>query len=325
MRRLLLGIPLLAACSTAVSDAALRDLRARFEASEQARIEVSRKVEELDNRVFLLTDQVESQKVLAGQKGGEPRLPVITLQPSTAPRPGDTVLGGGAAAESSEQEPTELDPPTVIGGGARTTIKMDGDGTPWLDHGEGGAARIAPANAGAVAGRRGRSVAPAVERGLGVTRGKPPLVDEVVGGGSAPVASPAATGIADDPTALYRAAYGKLKAGQNAQAADDLRAFVRRFPRHDLADNAQYWLAESFYERKAYDDAELEFRTVIRRWPSGNKAPDALLKLAYCLLVRGDVTLGRTTLQQVVEHYPRTDAAALAMKRLSELPTESKP
>ena len=86
-------------CGSATVNAELRDLRARFETSERARAELSRKVEELDNRVFLLTDQVESQKVALSRRGGEPRLPVVTLAPPTerVEPPARRALGGGLA------------------------------------------------------------------------------------------------------------------------------------------------------------------------------------------------------------------------------------
>ena len=118
------------------------------------------------------------------------------------------------------------------------------------------------------------------------------------------------------------AALAKVRA--ELKVSETRLAFVRRFPQHDLADNAQDWLAETFYARADYKTAAPEFRAVIRLWPSGNKAPDALLKFAYCMLADGRAVEGRTTLQEVVDHYPRTEAAALAQKRLAELPTEAK-
>jgi TolA-binding protein len=63
---------------------------------------------------------------------------------------------------------------------------------------------------------------------------------------------------------------------------------------------------------------------VVARWPSGNKAPDALLKLGYCLLSLGDKPGGRLTLEQVRREYPRTEAAHLAGSKLAELPPEER-
>jgi tol-pal system protein YbgF len=97
---------------------------------------------------------------------------------------------------------------------------------------------------------------------------------------------------------------------------------VHRYPHHDYADNAQYWLGECFYDQKRYDKAAPEFRAVITRWPTGNKAPDAMLKLGFSLLALGDADKGGKVLREVPATYPRTEAARLASERLAQLSTE---
>lgn len=121
---------------------------------------------------------------------------------------------------------------------------------------------------------------------------------------------------ADDAGESYRAAVELVKAGNHAQAIDGLRAFLRKYPRHDYADNAQYWLGEAFYAQKDYPHALAEFRSVIETYPRGNKVPDALLKVGYCYQALGQSEKARAVLEQVVNLYPKTEPAALATKRL---------
>ena len=121
---------------------------------------------------------------------------------------------------------------------------------------------------------------------------------------------------ADEAGESYRAAVELVKAGSHAQAIDGLRAFLRKYPRHDYADNAQYWLGEAFYAQKDYPHALAEFRTVIETYPRGNKVPDALLKVGYCYQALGQSEKARAVLEQVVNLYPKTEPAALATKRL---------
>jgi TolA-binding protein len=66
-------------------------------------------------------------------------------------------------------------------------------------------------------------------------------------------------------------------------------------------------------------EAANEFRVVVTRFPFGNKAPDALLKLAFCLISLGDAGKARAVLAEVPRSYPRTEAARLATERLEEL------
>jgi len=123
-------------------------------------------------------------------------------------------------------------------------------------------------------------------------------------------------GNADEAGESYRAAVELVKAGSHGPAVDGLRAFLRRYPRHDYADNAQYWLGEAFYAQKDYPHALAEFRTVIETYPRGNKVPDALLKVGYCYQALGQTEKARAVLEQVVNLYPKTEPAALATKRL---------
>ena len=105
-------------------------------------------------------------------------------------------------------------------------------------------------------------------------------------------------------------------AGKTDEAVAALRAFLRHYPRHDYADNAQYWLGEAYYAQKDYQHALVEFRATIETYPRGNKVPDALLKVGYCYQALGQADKARAVLEQVVNLYPKTEPAALAAKRL---------
>ena len=114
----------------------------------------------------------------------------------------------------------------------------------------------------------------------------------------------------------YRAAVELVRGGDHATAIANLRTFLRTYPRHDYADNAQYWLGEAYYAQKDYPHALTEFRNVIETYPRGNKVPDALLKVGYCYHALGQSEKAKAVLEQVVNLYPKTEPAALAAKRL---------
>jgi len=117
----------------------------------------------------------------------------------------------------------------------------------------------------------------------------------------------------------YRAAVELVKAGDHAAGSAALRGFLAKHPRHDFADNAQYWLGEAYYAQQDYPNALIEFRNVIETYPRGNKVPDALLKVGYCYLALGQTEKARAVLEQVVNLYPKTEPAATAAKRLESL------
>lgn len=286
---------LLAGCADTVTQAQLADLQKRLESEQRRTAAAEHKLDELENRVFLLTDQVESQKVAAIHHARQPAaLPVVTLKPDT---PSDPAADDGTEEIVYEGAAKSPDPAH-----ARTVLRIDGTHV---------AARRGPARAPSSATI---PVSATSDDNLGVAPAPP-----IRAGSPSSVerAAPAA-----EPLQLYKSAYDDLRAGRHDAAEKGFRDFVRLYPHHDYADNAQYWLGEVFYDEKRYDKAAPEFRAVLTRWPTGNKAPDAMLKLGFSLIALGDVDKGGKVLREVPAAYPRTEAARLASERLAQLGTE---
>jgi tol-pal system protein YbgF len=130
---------------------------------------------------------------------------------------------------------------------------------------------------------------------------------------------PAAPG--GDQTA-YNQAFDILKSGKYADALVAFKQFMQTFPQSPLADNAQYWLGESYYVTRDFQSAAAAFQMLLDRWPDSRKAPDALLKLGYTQAELQHTAQARTTLAQVSTRYPGTDAANLAAARLMQLPAQ---
>src|SRR6266478_2698990 len=80
-----------------------------------------------------------------------------------------------------------------------------------------------------------------------------------------------------DRGALYNLAHQKLDQGQPAKARDLLQDFLNRYPKDELAANAQYWLGETYYAEKKWNDAIVEFQKVLKEYKGSDKVPDALL------------------------------------------------
>lgn len=103
---------------------------------------------------------------------------------------------------------------------------------------------------------------------------------------AAQTASVAPTAVlpAGPPQAQYDYALSlMLKQQDFAKAETALSAFIEKNPQDGLAGNAHYWLGETFYVRKSYQDAAFAFAEGFQKFPKGNKAPDSLLKLGMSL------------------------------------------
>ena len=122
--------------------------------------------------------------------------------------------------------------------------------------------------------------------------------------------------------AAYARAFDALKSTDYAGAITRFRDFLRAYAQSQLAGNAQYWLGEAYYVTHDYDNAAASFRAVGEQYPQSPKVPDALLKLGLTQIDQKKLTDARTTLKQVVQRYPGTDAAKLAASRLQNIPPD---
>jgi tol-pal system protein YbgF len=115
---------------------------------------------------------------------------------------------------------------------------------------------------------------------------------------------------------LYHAAFKLLQDGDYAGAERDFRAFVQRYPKHVLAGNAQYWLGESYYARRDYQDAMTAFAEGYKVYKTSQKGPDNLLKLGITLAVLGRKTDACAVFARFTKDYPH--ATDLQKRRVDQ-------
>jgi tol-pal system protein YbgF len=120
----------------------------------------------------------------------------------------------------------------------------------------------------------------------------------------------------------YQAAFELVKEQRYEPAALAFQQFLVTFPDSDLASNAQYWLAESYYVTQAFSEALPAFQVVIDKYPRSSKVADALLKMGYCNYELKRWDAAKTSLARVQADFPDTTAARLAAQRLKRMETE---
>ncbi len=128
---------------------------------------------------------------------------------------------------------------------------------------------------------------------------------------------------ADDRT-NYQAAFELLKEGRYDESGNAFRQFLVTFPDSPLADNAQYWLAETEYVNRRFREALPQFQRVLDEFPDSRKYADALLKLGYTNYELQNWGAARQSLQRVVEEFGDTTAARLAQQRLERMRAEGR-
>jgi tol-pal system protein YbgF len=126
-------------------------------------------------------------------------------------------------------------------------------------------------------------------------------------------AAPANTANAD---ALYHEAMKQMQDGDYAAAEKSFRSFVQRNPQHVLAGNAQYWLGETFYARRDYQNAASAFAEGYKVYKSSPKGPDNLLKLGITLAALNRKSDACTIFSRFTHDYPK--ATDLLKRRVDQ-------
>ncbi|MEE9344836.1 MAG: tol-pal system protein YbgF [Methylococcales bacterium] len=120
-------------------------------------------------------------------------------------------------------------------------------------------------------------------------------------------------------SADYDKALQSLREGQYEEAAQQFKQIITLYPNSELADNAQYWLAETKYINRDFDTATAMFQRVVSQYPNSSKVPDALLKIAFIKLELNQINEGKKQLTALIERYPQSSAAKLAQQRLDNI------
>jgi tol-pal system protein YbgF len=126
----------------------------------------------------------------------------------------------------------------------------------------------------------------------------------------------------EDEKASYDLAFQSLKDLKYADAAEQFQNFLERYSRSEYADNAQYWLGESYYVTRNYDIALEAFQTLLATYADSPKIADGLLKIGYTHYELKQWDQARAALVQVQEQYPNTTLARLAGSRLRSMKLE---
>lgn len=121
------------------------------------------------------------------------------------------------------------------------------------------------------------------------------------------------------PEGLYQTGLHVLKGGDPAKAREVLQKFLEQNPNHDLAVNAHYWIGESWFQEKKYEQAILEFQDLIKKYPGKEKVAAAMLKQGMAFAELGDTKSARYVYKKLVADYPLSDEAKKAQENLKGL------
>lgn len=122
-----------------------------------------------------------------------------------------------------------------------------------------------------------------------------------------------------DPDSIYNKAYNFLMATAYSDAEKWMKGFIERYPSHELADNAHYWLGEIYLVQGNVQKAVVSFTTGLSQFPTGVKAPANLLKMGIAFKRLGKKDFAKSSWKKLQADYPSSPEAKKAQKELDKL------
>lgn len=124
---------------------------------------------------------------------------------------------------------------------------------------------------------------------------------------------------ADEATIFYNAALGQYRRGAFETARNGFRDFLGNYADHELAPDAQYFLAETYASEGNREAALEEMSKVWEGWSDSPRAATALYRSGVLEVERGRLSDARMYFERVRAGYPNSAEAPLAESELRRL------
>lgn len=122
-----------------------------------------------------------------------------------------------------------------------------------------------------------------------------------------------------DEQKAYQQGINLLKEFRYAQAAKAFDDYLKKFPKGRYAPIARYWLADSYYSDRQYEQAIKHYKLLLKESPNSPKAAQALLKIGYSQAELKHWKAARASMEAVIKQYPKSTEAGLAQRYLDRL------
>lgn len=123
----------------------------------------------------------------------------------------------------------------------------------------------------------------------------------------------------NDPEKLYQQSYLDFTRGDAELARYGFQQYLDLYPKTSLADNALYWIGESYMNEGKQDSALVTFEKLEKIYPQSNKMVVSLLKRGLIQAANGNSDKATLLFEKIVKKYPNTPESVQAKIRLEEM------
>lgn len=122
-----------------------------------------------------------------------------------------------------------------------------------------------------------------------------------------------------DPKEIYDSAHGDIKNKDFTSAREKFQEIIKNYPDFTLLPNSYFWIAETYYNEKKYEDAILAYEEFLKKYPKHEKSAGALLKEGMAFVELGDRKTAKVVFERVIEKYPQSKEAQIAQQKIGEI------
>ena len=123
----------------------------------------------------------------------------------------------------------------------------------------------------------------------------------------------------------YDSAFSDYTAGQYELAIVGFQTFLKFFPRHSEADDAQLNIGNALYNAGKFKEAIAEYQRVVSDYPKTESVAPAYYKMGLSYASMKQYDLARKAFSVVTQTYPASAEATLAKQQLDRIPQKEMP
>jgi tol-pal system protein YbgF len=118
------------------------------------------------------------------------------------------------------------------------------------------------------------------------------------------------------PSSVYQSAYSDYVAGKYELAHNAFQLFIEKYPNAELAVQAQFYLGESLYSCKMWQDAIKEYEKIKELYSKSNLVVSAELKIALCYENLGMKKEALEVFSSIVDNSPNSPEFLTAKEKI---------
>jgi len=118
---------------------------------------------------------------------------------------------------------------------------------------------------------------------------------------------------------IFNQGYTELSEGNYNGSREQFKLFLSKYPDSSKASDATYWIAESYYRQREFEEAILEYQKFIDTYPKDERVPLSYLKQGLSLIEIGREEEAKLFFQTLIDKYPQSEEARTAKEKIREL------